>query len=90
MTRWKDKSYAELADEADRGLRGQGSIVETRRRDAVAMQDLTTAVRAAGDCTATQNAQMLKLTGSMKTLTWVIIGLAVVQIVIAIVTRGGA
>ena len=49
-----------------------------------ATRELTTAVRASGDCTAEQNAQMLNLTGSIRTLTWVVVGLAVVQIVIAI------
>ena len=65
------------------------ALAELQKRNIEATRVLTTAVQAAGDCTATQNTQMFKLTTSMKTLTWVVIGLAVVQIVIAIVTRGG-
>ena len=60
-----------------------------QRRALNATRELTTAVRASGDCTATQNEQMLRLTTSIKTLTRVVIGLVIVQIVIAVVTRGG-
>ena len=71
------------------GSREYPARQEMQRRALNATRELTTAVRAFGDCPATQNAQMLKLTISIRTLTWVVIGLAVVQIGIAILTRGG-
>ena len=60
------------------------ALAEMQRRAIKATRGLTTAVQASGDCTSEQNAQMLNLTSSIKTLTWVVVGLGLVQIAIAI------
>ena len=77
--RWK-----ELADKAQRGLSGQGAIVEAHRFAVVAMQDLTRAVQTTGECTATQNTQMLSLNYSIRTLTGVVVVISLVQVGLAI------
>ncbi len=61
-------------------------LAEMQRRAIRATRELTTAVQASGDCAVEQNAQMLKLTISIRTLTGVAIVLVAVQIIIAIFT----
>ncbi len=38
---WRGKTYDELADEADAGMRGNGAMVEANRRFARAAKNLT-------------------------------------------------
>jgi hypothetical protein len=53
----------ELANEADTGTRGQGAVVEATWR-------LVEATRNAGDCASVQTAEVIKLTNTLRVLTW--------------------
>lgn len=64
------------------------AIVEGQRR-------LARAIQTSGDCASTQTAQVLKLTDTLKALTWVLVGVGLVQVAVGLVQvwamlRGGA
>jgi hypothetical protein len=69
---WKDWTDEELAGEAEIGRRGQGAVVESTRR-------LIVAIEASGDCAARQTDQVIALTDRLKLLTYLLIGLGLVQ-----------
>ena len=60
------------------------AVQEMQLRTLKATHELTTAVRASGDCTAEQNAQMVRLTESIRMLTMVVIMIGLVQVGLAI------
>lgn len=58
------------------------AVMEMQRR-------LVAATRDSGDCSARQTAEVIKLTNSLKALTWVLVGVGVIQIALMI-WKGGA
>jgi hypothetical protein len=80
---WKEWTDDELAKEAQTGLRGQAAVVESTRR-------LRVVIEASGDCASQQTAEVIKLTDALKTLTWVLIAIGVLQLVLMLWPKGGA
>ena len=74
---WPEWTYEELAREAQTGTRGQGAVVEASRR-------LIVVVQASSDSADKLAAQVITLTNTLRTLTWVLVGVGVVQIALMV------
>jgi len=91
-----EKTDKELVDHiVESGFIGDQSapVAEMLRRVIESVRQLTAATQAAGDCAATQNAQMIKLTTAIRVLTWVLIAVGVMQIALmvwSVLQKGGA
>jgi hypothetical protein len=87
--RWENVSIPALVGSSTNGNPETRSAVsaEMQRRLMVAQREsneiqkrLITAIESSGDCASEQTEQVIRLTNSLKVLTWVLVGVGVVQV----------
>jgi hypothetical protein len=92
-TDFADYTWQQLVDyAAGRGpaqhtalvLEAQRRSIDASRSLEAVTRDLITETRSAGDCASAQTEQVIRLTNSIRLLTWVLVGVGVLQVLLMV------